>query len=62
MSNIVEQAIKHQKHLPEGTRQIFKIDARGQVCTPLLENKIKLQIVTKSEGILSADDVHIIRK
>ncbi len=29
VSNIVEQAIKHQQHLPEGTRQIFNIDVRG---------------------------------
>lgn len=40
----------------------LKIDARGQMVTPQLENKIKLQIVTKSNGILSVDDVRIIRK
>ena len=58
----MEQALKHQQHLPQGVKQVFKIDARGQVCTPQLENDIKLRVVTRSRGVLSADDIHIIRK
>ena len=61
VSNIVEQAIKHQKHLPEGTRQIFKIDARGQVLSKATENNIRSRIVSKTGDILKAEDVRFIK-
>lgn len=62
IQNIVEQALKHHKHLPEGTRQIFKIDARGQICTPKMEKNIVSQILKKSENILKDTDIQIIRE
>ena len=61
VSNIVEQAIKHQQHLPKGTRQIFKIDARGQAASEALEVKI-IEKITRQTKILSPRDIEFIRK
>ena len=55
--DIVEQARSHQPHLPEGMKQVFKIDVRGQAVSPRLRNQIAERIVTRSEGILSLDDI-----
>ena len=61
INNIANQAIKHQPHLPAGIKQIFKIDARGQVCTPELENRIRSRVLEKTGSILEAKNIRFIK-
>ena len=62
INDIADQAIKNNKHLPNGVKQLYKIDARGQVCTPRMEIDIKGKIVSKSNGILTEGDIAIIKE
>lgn len=62
INDIADQAIKNNKHLPSGVKQLYKIDARGQICTPRMEIDIKGKIVSKSYGILTENDIAIIKE
>jgi hypothetical protein len=56
--DIVDQAIKHQRHLPPGTRQTFTIDTRGQVCTLEMRENIRSTILRKTNGVLTDNDIN----
>ena len=58
--DIVEQARSHQPHLPEGMKQVFKIDVRGQAVPKVLEDNIRSRIVSRTGDILRAKDIRFI--
>jgi hypothetical protein len=58
VSDIVNQAIKHKQHLPPGVRQVFTIDARGQMCTPGMRENIRSTILRKINGVLTDNDIN----
>lgn len=60
--DVAEQAVNHQQHLPKGTRQIFQVDARGQVVTPQMKSRILEGVVSKSQGILTKKDIIFLEK
>jgi hypothetical protein len=57
VKDIVDQAIKHQPHLPPGVRQVFTIDARGQTLTREMRINIEERILERTKGILSKENI-----
>ena len=60
INEIVRQAKDHQIHLPDGIRQVYNIDVRGQVCDGALKRKIRQRIVERVDGILSFKDIRFV--
>jgi len=60
INEIVRQAKDHQIHLPDGVRQVYNIDVRGQVCDSALKGKIRQRILERVDGILSFKDIRFI--
>ena len=57
INDTVNQAVKHHQHLPSGTRQVFKIDVRGQVAPESLQLDIAERIIQRTKGVLSFEDI-----
>lgn len=57
VKDIVSQATKNHQHLPPEARQVFTVDARGQVCTPEMREAIRSAVVRRSRGILTDTDI-----
>ncbi len=62
INDIADQAIKNNKHLPSGVKQLYKIDTRGQICTPEIERSIRSRIIKKCGTIISPKDIDFIRE
>lgn len=62
INDIADQAIKNNKHLPSGVKQLYKIDARGQICTPEIERSIRSRIIKKCGTIISPKDIDFVRE
>ena len=60
INEIIRQAKDHQIHLPEGARQVYNIDVRGQVLTSDLRNKIMDRVLDRTAGILTKSDIRFI--
>ena len=53
---------KIDEPVSNGVKQLYKIDTRGQMCTPEMERSIRSGIIKKCGTIISPKDIDFVKE